>query len=66
MLSLRKRDGLNPEQLREKFGESIFGLFERQSAPLLKSGNLVLSDGKIKIPQEKLFLSDGIIRDLFI
>jgi oxygen-independent coproporphyrinogen-3 oxidase len=66
MLSLRKRDGLNPGLLREKFGESMFGIFERQSAPLLKSGNLVISDGKIKIPQEKLFLSDGIIRDLFI
>lgn len=66
MLSLRKRDGLDPLFLKEKFGESMFGLFEKQSAPLLQSGDLVLSGGKIKIPQEKLFLSDGIIRDLFI
>jgi len=66
MLSLRKRDGLNPGLIKERFGESMFGMFEKQTAPLLKSGNLVLSEGKIKIPQEKLFLSDGIIRDLFI
>ncbi len=66
MLSLRKRDGLSIESLRERFGENLFDVFEKQSAPLLKSGNLILADGKIKIPQEKLFLSDGIIRDLFV
>jgi len=66
MLSLRKCDGLNPGLIKERFGESMFSMFEKLSAPLLKSGNLVLAEGKIKIPPEKLFLSDGIIRDLFI
>jgi oxygen-independent coproporphyrinogen-3 oxidase len=32
----------------------------------LRCGNLVREGDKIKIPSGKLFVSDGIIRDLFI
>ncbi len=66
MLSLRKTEGLNLSMLKERFSDSFYGMFNKQLKRALDSGAILLMDNKIKISQEKLFLSDGIIRDLFI
>lgn len=72
MLSLRTSDGIERKSLEEindtatGFGQLVTPEFMEALNLLLKTGALVEENGKIKIPPEKLFLSDGIIRDLFI
>ncbi|MCK9627151.1 MAG: radical SAM family heme chaperone HemW [Bacteroidales bacterium] len=66
MLSLRKAEGLDIKAIKEMFPADDYNLFVRQLKFSLEKG-LVIEDGnKIKIPSDKLFISDGIIRDLFI
>ena len=62
MLGLRKVDGvdlglLNPVLLREIKGDIVRHC---------RLGNLIMDGDKIRIPHEHLFVSDGIIRDLFV
>lgn len=65
MLSLRRADGLDLGLLRERFEESMYNQFYKQMIAL-PAGSVMMTGSKIRIPSEKLFLSDGIIRDLFI
>lgn len=66
MLSLRRADGLDIGHLQELYRGVNCELFKKQLNALLSQG-LVIEDGhKIKIPSDKFFISDGIIRDLFI
>ncbi len=67
MISLRKTDGADFERITSLFDKSLVERFRENLITVLKEGGVV-SDGKgrIKIPPEKLFVSDGIIRDLFI
>ncbi len=67
MISLRKTDGADFERITSLFDQSLVERFRENLITVLKEGGVV-SDGKgrIKIPPEKLFVSDGIIRDLFI
>lgn len=65
MLSLRKLDGLNLNALFNRFPKMDKALFMKDVNKLMESGSLVMKDGKITIPSDKLFLSDGIIRELF-
>ena len=69
MLSLRTIAGIDRsifESSTESFGQLITNEFTLTLNSFLKQGVLVEENGKIKIPPEKLFLSDGIIRELFI
>lgn len=65
MLRLRTSQGLEPESL-ERISAPLFA----ETLPLIKRmverGELLSEGDKIRIPPEKLFVSDGIIRDLFI
>ncbi len=65
MLSLRRADGLDLGSLRQRFEKSLYDQFYKQMTAL-PAGSVGLTGSKIRIPSEKLFLSDGIIRDLFI
>lgn len=65
MLRLRTCDGLNLNLLNET-DSRLYEKFRIEMGRHLKMGNLVMEGDKIKIPSEKLFISDGIIRDLFI
>lgn len=65
MLSLRRSDGLDLDLLRGRFGESEYNQFYKQLKALPES-SVETAGSKIRIPSDKLFLSDGIIRDLFI
>lgn len=66
MLSLRRANGMNPNELRAAFSEEMCSEFEKSVAVQLKKGNLIMDGDKIRIPSGLLFLSDGIIRDLIL
>lgn len=62
MLGLRTVDGVNMESLNKGFVRDIMGDIKAH----LSAGNLILEGSTIKIPSDKLFVSDGIIKDLFV
>ncbi len=66
MLSLRVLDGVNYNTLIQRCPKEFEDQFKLIFDRLLHEGDLVLMDGHIKIPSEKLFVSDGIISSLFI
>lgn len=65
MISLRRSSGLKPENL-QMISKRYYKEFLTASETLLKHGDLIKDGKTIKIPPEKLFVSDGIIRDLFV
>ena len=62
MLGLRTVAGVDTSTLNETFLREIKG----DIAHHCRLGNLVKDGDKIRIPSDKLFVSDGIIRDLFV
>jgi coproporphyrinogen III oxidase-like Fe-S oxidoreductase len=62
MLGLRTVAGVDTSNLNKGFLREIKGDIARH----IRQGNLIAEGDKIKIPSNKLFVSDGIIRDLFI
>ncbi len=66
MLSLRQIEGMNIQYLNEETSIDIPESFFKTLSKHLKDGNLIEEVGQIKIPSRKLFVSDGIIRELFI
>ncbi|MPM31571.1 hypothetical protein SDC9_78127 [bioreactor metagenome] len=67
MLRLRVCEGLNIDEISNCMSEEELVLFKEQVLKQTNKGNLILNEsGKIKIPPEKLFVSDGIIRDLLL
>ncbi len=65
MLSLRRVEGLNLTVLLDKFKSVDRDSFLNEINFLVEKGELQRDGGNIKIPSEKLYLSDGIIRVLF-
>lgn len=65
MLSLRRVEGLNTGELFRISQDVDYSLFMKDVENLVSRGDLEMKEGKIKIPSGKLFLSDGIIRELF-
>lgn len=66
MLSLRKKEGLDLNFLKENFSADMYDNFYKQLEVIILAGSVIKCKNKIKIPPEKLFISDGIIRELFI
>ena len=62
MLGLRTVAGVDTSNLNKEFLREIKGDIARH----IRLGNLIADGDKIRIPSDKLFVSDGIIRDLFI
>lgn len=62
MLGLRRVDGVDTATLNKGFLREIKSDIARHC----RLGNLIADGNKIRIPSDKLFVSDGIIRDLFI
>ena len=62
MLVLRRVDGVDISTLNPALLADVMGEIDRH----VRLGNLVMEGDKIRIPSEKLFVSDGIIMDLFI
>ena len=63
MLSLRRLGGMDIAYINSHF--KVPDEFYNSLAVLIKRGDVVEQGGKLKVPPEKLFLSDGIIRELF-
>ncbi len=66
MLSLRQIKGINIQYLNEETTFDIPESFFKTLSKHLREGNLIEEGGQIIIPSRKLFVSDGIIRELFI
>ena len=69
MLGLRTENGASIKDLRESSPQS--SIFISQMAPIMNNLEqnkqlITTRDGRIKIPPEKFFISDGIIRELFV
>jgi oxygen-independent coproporphyrinogen-3 oxidase len=62
MLGLRTVAGVSLSSLDQSLLAEVKGEILRHC----RLGNLVMEGDKIRIPSEKLFVSDGIIKDLFI
>ncbi len=62
MLGLRRVEGIDLELLDPVLLREVKGDIARHC----RMGNLVMAGSKIRIPYEHLFVSDGIIRDLFV
>ena len=68
MLGLRKSEGVAIAKLLKSCKSATLFFEESQDVfkRYLSTGILIKEDGKIKIPPGKFFVSDGIIRDLFV
>lgn len=66
MLSLRKTEGMDRGEFSKEFSGMLNDELSRNIEAAVLRGDLVADGNKIKIPPEKLFVSDGIIRDLFV
>jgi putative oxygen-independent coproporphyrinogen III oxidase len=65
MLSLRTIEGINKRELESNYSKFLTKEFQQSVDKQKMAGNLV-DDGKhIKIPPERLFISDGIIRAIY-
>jgi oxygen-independent coproporphyrinogen-3 oxidase len=65
MTRLRTSDGVNEEELESRFGVEVARHFRRRAGELVRVGAMEHGDGKYMIPEQKWFVSDGIICSLF-
>ena len=65
MLSLRTARGIDKRQMQSRFSRLLTEKFYASVEDQKERGNLVEDDNYIKIPPEKLFVSDGIIRSIY-
>ncbi|MGN0221318.1 MAG: radical SAM family heme chaperone HemW [Prevotella sp.] len=66
MLRLRTMDGLNMQALAAGFGEVYSSYCMQQASRYIASHHLALQDGVLRLTKEALFISDMVIRDLFM
>jgi oxygen-independent coproporphyrinogen-3 oxidase len=67
LTGLRTAGGVNPDYIRQQFGDNCAGYFAQQAKPYLQTGKLVQQpDGRTCIPPPHFFVSDGIIGSLFL
>lgn len=64
MLSLRKREGIDLEEYRLRFGESELKELLHKAAPLIRQGHLINSDHHLHLSSDAIMLSDSVIVDL--
>jgi len=64
MLSLRQIAGMDVSFINSEF--EVPDEFYKSLALLIKRGDIIEKRGKLRVPPEKLFISDGIIRELFL
>jgi oxygen-independent coproporphyrinogen-3 oxidase len=66
MTALRTSRGVDPGLIRTRFGELYAQHFEKAVAPYLESGLAREAEGRIRLTDEGMFLSDGIAVAAFI
>ena len=66
MIGLRTTWGVDLMKLQEIFSDEIFLHYQKETAPKLEEGLLIIENNHLKIPEKHWFLADGIASDLFI
>ncbi len=66
MIGLRTMWGVDLQQTEGKFSDYLQQEFQKNIAPKLETGILIIENGHLKIPEKHWFLADGIASDLFI
>lgn len=66
MIGLRTMWGVDLQQTEGKFSDYLQEEFQKNIAPQLETGILIIENGHLKIPEKHWFLADGIASDLFI
>lgn len=66
MIGLRTMWGVDLQQMDGKFSDYLQEEFQKNIAPKLETGILIIENGHLKIPEKHWFLADGIASDLFI
>lgn len=64
--SLRTKWGCDPEQVGIRFGQAYLEHFERKAQTFLEEGTLRWMDGRVAIKPESWFITDLILRSLFM
>ena len=65
MTALRTMQGICLTEIEEKFGQQLYRYFLKTATPYLTEGLLKKTDNRISLTRESIFISDGIISDLF-
>lgn len=65
LTAIRTMEGLNLTSLLDKYGQVYLDYCLNQAAPYLEKGLLERTPTHLRLTQEGIFLSDGIITDLF-
>ena len=66
MLSLRTGKGLSLQEMEEREGRPAAKDFLKQITPLLERGLLIRETNVLRIPSDRMFVSDDIIRDCLL
>ena len=66
MLSLRTCNGLSLQEMEEREGRPAAKDFLKQITPLLERGLLIRETNTLRIPSDRMFVSDAIIRDCLL
>ena len=65
MTSLRIKEGLDIDNVRERYGVSRVEQLVKDAQRYIDSGSLVLDGSRLYIPEENFLISDAVISDLF-
>lgn len=65
MISLRLMEGINLEEIKQKFGKKRFNEINKKAEKFLKETLLILENEHLKLTRKGRFLADGIASDLF-
>ena len=63
---LRTQEGINLEELKEKFGEKPLNHIMKFAQKHIQSKNLTLSNQQLSLTEEGIFLSDDVMSDLML
>lgn len=66
MLGLRKSEGIQLTDFRNRFGDSLYETLMHNAQPYIYTGSLIKETDRIRISEHGLFISDNIISSLFI
>jgi len=64
--SLRTKWGCDPEQVSSRFGQSYLKHLEKNSQSFLEEGSLLWTEGRLAIKPDSWFITDLILRKLFL
>lgn len=64
MTALRTKQGIAPEDLKQRFGAGMWQYCRDMARPYIDSGKLRIEDNRLYLTREGIFVSDGIISSL--